>query len=378
MGPNGPLRVVVVGLGFGAEFVPIYRGHPDVSFVGLCDSDAGRASRLAETFGADRVYPSLDEVLADDSVDAVHLVTPLTEHGQQSIAVLQSGKHCASTVPMAVDEDELGQIVALERSTGLNYMMMETAVFTREFLQVKEMVRRGDLGSISFARGAHYQDMTGWPHYWEGLPPMWYATHAISPLLALLGTHATQTHCFGSGQLDAAEVPKYGNPYPAETAIFRLHDHAAALEVTRTLSRVSRSYTEAFSLYGDRAGFEWSQLDEDEAPLLFEMGEASASRHRPISVTRVVPQESGHLLPEALARFTREGVYGKDDHLSVAQGSGHGGSHPHLVHEFVRSIVEGRPSQVDAVTAARWTAAGLSAHRSAMAGGELVVVPSFD
>ena len=68
------------------------------------------------------------------------------------------------------------------------------------------------------------------------------------------------------------------------------------------------------------------------------------------------------LVPPALSEF--------------AQG-GHGGSHPHLVHEFVRSIVEGRPPAVDAARAANWTAAGLCAHESALRQGEGVPIPDF-
>jgi phage tail protein X len=48
-----------------------------------------------------------------------------------------------------------------------------------------------------------------------------------------------------------------------------------------------------------------------------------------------------------------------------------------MVHEFVRSIVEGRPSAIDAITAANWTAPGIAAHQSAMADGEAVEVPDF-
>jgi hypothetical protein len=56
----------------------------------------------------------------------------------------------------------------------------------------------------------------------------------------------------------------------------------------------------------------------------------------------------------------------------------HGGSHPHLVHEFVQSIVEGRTPRIDAVIAADWCAAGICAHESAVQDGELVRVPRFD
>ncbi|MCZ6677004.1 MAG: hypothetical protein O7E52_07115, partial [Candidatus Poribacteria bacterium] len=49
-----------------------------------------------------------------------------------------------------------------------------------------------------------------------------------------------------------------------------------------------------------------------------------------------------------------------------------------LVHEFIRSIVENRPPSIDVHTAANWTAAGTTAHQSAMQGGEKVVIPRFD
>ena len=84
------------------------------------------------------------------------------------------------------------------------------------------------------------------------------------------------------------------------------------------------------------------------------------------------------LLPPAIARFTQRGVYDETQtHLSFLQGGGHGGSHPHLVHEFVSSIVEGRAPWPDAITTAAWTAAGICAHESAMNGGARVEIPQF-
>ena len=71
-------------------------------------------------------------------------------------------------------------------NAGKNYMMMETAIYTREFLFVRELRDSGKLGRIQFMRGCHQQEMAGWPGYWEGLPPMHYATHAVSPCLALV------------------------------------------------------------------------------------------------------------------------------------------------------------------------------------------------
>ena len=64
-------------------------------------------------------------------------------------------------------------------------MMMETVVYSREYLFVKELYDKGELGRIQFLRGSHQQDMDGWPDYWPGLPPMHYATHCVSPCLAI-------------------------------------------------------------------------------------------------------------------------------------------------------------------------------------------------
>ena len=83
-------------------------------------------------------------------------------------------------------------------------------------------------------------------------------------------------------------------------------------------------------------------------------------------------------LPAEIAEFTTRGVYDdQHEHLSFVQGAGHGGSHPHLVHEFVRSIVEERAPAIDEVTAANWTSVGICAHESAMHGGARVAIPDY-
>jgi len=373
------LNVALVGLRFGAEFLPIYLHHPDVAEVTICDTDAGVLAGMGGKFGVKRRCARLEDVLDSKGIDAVHLVTPIPLHAGQTLAVLRSGRHCACTVPAATSIEDLRAIVAARKESGRKYMMMETAVYTRGFLLARDMLEGGGIGRIQFLRGAHYQDMENWPDYWMGLPPMHYATHAVSPLLALAGRRAAGVHCFGSGAMREELVARYGNPYPAETAIFRLEGENLAAEVTRTLFETARSYTEAFSVYGDKAGFEWQQLENEEDPVAFRMGPRQAGRGRSMTAERVSPPDRADLLPEEIARFTRRGVYDeKNPHLSFLQGGGHHGSHPHLVHEFVRAIVEDREPYSGAVTAANWTAAGVCAHQSAMAGGAPVEIPAFE
>jgi predicted dehydrogenase len=247
---HSKISVAVAGLGFGAEFVPIYKDHPDVAAVAVCDKNEERLKAVGEKFNIKRQYRTVDEVLAAKDIDAVHLVSGIPDHAPQALAVLKAGKHCACTVPMATRLKDLQAIIAAQKKSGKNYMMMETAVYTRQFFFARGLERNGEFGLIQFLRGAHYQDMECWPAYWMGLPPMWYATHAVSPLLCLAGARAVRVRCLGSGTMRKELQAQYGNPFPVETAIFELDKPGLSAEVTRSLFHCARPYMESFAVYG--------------------------------------------------------------------------------------------------------------------------------
>jgi predicted dehydrogenase len=377
---DNTLHVALVGLGFGAEFIPIYLHHPQVAALTICDPDAEKLAEHGDRYEVSRRCRDLEGILADDTIDAVHLVTPIPLHVEQQLAVLNAGKHCACTVPMATSLDDLRAIIAAQQRSGKNYMMMETAVYGREFLYAQELLASGALGKLQFLRGAHYQDDEGWPWYWKGLPPMWYGTHALAPLLALASTRAEKVHCFGTGTMREELVRQYGNPFPMETAIFQLAGTDVHAEATRSLFHLAREYQESFNAYGENAVFEWAQVGGED-PVLFHIApleESREGRGRAGWVERVTPPDYADRLPEPIRRFTRRGVYDESHaHLSFLQGGGHGGSHPHLINEFVQSIVAGRAPWIDAYRGADWCAAGICAHESALRDGEGVAVPSF-
>lgn len=378
--PSPRLDIAVVGLGFGREFLPIYARHPHVGRIGICDSDAARLAAVGDTHGIPDRFTSLDDVLADDRWDAVHLLTPVAQHARGVLAVLRAGKHCACAVPMATSLTDIREIIAAQQATGRTYMMMETSVYGREFLHVKDRHEAGDVGPLTFLRGVHMQDLDGFPTYWWGFPPMYYLTHALSPLLALSGARVDKVHCLGSGRLADELVRDYDNPYPLETGIFRLDRDDLAAEVTMSFFQTARGYQEGFSVYGRKLGFEWEQLT-GEGPAEFTMRPvAHGSRGRAADETRVDPAGRPDLLPPEIRRFTESCDYdpGTGAEQPVHVAAHHGGSHPHLVHEFVTAALAGRTPAVDPITAARWTAPGICAHESALRGGEAVTVPRFD
>ena len=134
---------------------------------------------------------------------------------------------------------------------------------------------------------------------------------------------------------------------------------------------------ESFVIYGEDACYEWQMEDED--PMLFEATPVVPGQTRKLTTSRPEPPDRRDLLPPEIApHTTRFKATSAHTHISFEQGGGHHGSHPHMVHEFVRSIVEGRSPRIDAVTAADWTAPGICAHESALRGGEEVEVPRFE
>ena len=77
---NGKLRVALVGVSFGAEFVPIYLKHPDVDSLVLVDTDRAQLDKIGDKFLLEERLTDFDAMLADETIDAVHLVTPPATH----------------------------------------------------------------------------------------------------------------------------------------------------------------------------------------------------------------------------------------------------------------------------------------------------------
>jgi predicted dehydrogenase len=367
------VNVAIVGLGFGAEFIPIYQLHPNANMYAICQRNAAKLDAVGDAFNVAVRYTEFTDLLKDPNVDAVHINSPIPDHGWMSIAALKAGKHVSCTVPMATTIEECKQIVELVRKTGLKYTMAETVVYAREYLFMKELLDRGELGKLQFLQASHQQDMDGWPNYWPGLPPMWYATHCVGPVSGLAGAPAEYVSCFGSGTIRKELQKHYGSPFAVETAHIKFQGTDLSARIIRSLFDTARQYRESIDVYGDKASVEWPLIEHE--PLVLHR----AKLPEPKIPKKVTAPDFAKRLPKAIRPFTTGGVYGagKKKHLSFTQGAGHGGSHPHLVHEFVSSLVEDRDPFPNAKQSANWTCVGLCAHQSALKGGAIVRLPAF-
>jgi predicted dehydrogenase len=363
------IRVAMVGLGFGAEFIPIYQRHPNAEVAAICRRNEHELNAIGDRFGIAARYTEYEKVLADPSIDFVHINSPIPDHAWMSLQALRAGKHVMCTVPMATTIEECDQICETVATTGRKYMMAETVVYSREFLFLKDLYQKGELGTIQYMAASHPQDMDGWPEYWERMIPMHYATHVVSPVLGLVNGLAEYVSCFGSGSIRDDLAKKSGNRFAVESCHIKIKDSDIAAHIWRFLFDTARQYRESFDVYGTKKSFEWA-LVEGKPHIL----------HTAKKPEHEIPEEIevpdfAYLLPEPIRPFTRS--IQDADHLSFIQGGGHGGSHPHLVHEFISALIDNRDPWPNAVTSANWTCVGICAHQSAVEGGKIVPLPAF-
>ena len=364
-------RGAMIGLGFGAEFIPIYQAHPNVEITAICRRNEEELNKTGERFGISKRYTNYEDVLADDEIDFVHINSPIPDHAWMSLRALDAGKHVMCTVPMATTIDDCRQIVEKVQQTGLKYMMAETVVYSREFLFIKEMYQRGELGKIQHLAASHPQDMDGWPSYWEAMIPMHYATHVVSPCLGLVEGLASRVSCFGSGTVRDDIAEKSGNRFAVESCHIQIKDSDVVAHIWRFLYDVARQYRESFDVYGTKKSFEWTLIEGE--PHVLHTAKKPEDK---IPETLEVP-DYAQRLPEPIQKFTLPAEIHDAEHLSFIQGGGHGGSHPHMVHEFALAMLEDRDPWPNAVTSANWTCVGICAHQSALKHGEVVELPEF-
>ena len=257
------INIAIVGLGFGAEFIPIYQRHPNANMYAICQRTKKKLNAIGDAFGVEKRYSDYQQLLKDPNIHAVHINSPIPDHAWQSIAALKAGKHVACTVPMATSIEDCKKIVDLVKQTRKKYMMMETVVYAREFLYIKHLYQKGDLGKIQFLQASHQQDMDGWPNYWPGLPPMWYATHCVGPMLALTRAIAEYVSCFGSGTIRKGLIKNYKSPFAVETAHIKFKNSDLSARIYRSLFDTARQYRESIDVYGSKKSFEWTLIEHD-------------------------------------------------------------------------------------------------------------------
>ncbi|MFO1499076.1 MAG: Gfo/Idh/MocA family oxidoreductase [Verrucomicrobiota bacterium] len=338
------VRVGLVGYGvcqFAAAFS--FQDHPNVEVVAVSDLIPERCSALARVCRCSRTYPSLEELVKDDRIDAVFVATDAPSHARHCLEVLRHGKHVASAVPAVFGSlEEAEQLLQAVRSSGLKYMMFETSCFHADLYAMRQIYQAGRFGRVAYAEGEYFHYMeepiASFQDWRVGLPPQWYPTHSNAYYIGVTGGAFTEVSCLGVPSRIPHLQPsrnRYQNPFGTEIALFRTSEGGAA--------RMAVSWDTPG--YGGEMGRVRGELGSFDGK--FDgLGKSLPNLKRPPLPPRV-------------------------------DAGGHGGSHGYLMNEFICAILEDRTPLIHVAAALNLTVSGIVAHQSALKGGELLKIPQF-
>ncbi len=192
------IGVAVIGTGFiGTVHVEALR-RIGVQVRGVLGSTPERGQARATALGVPRAYPSLDALLDDPSVDAVHVTSPNDLHLPQAKAVLAAGRHVICEKPLAMSATESAELVAAAAAAGL----VNAANFNIRYYPLNqhahEVVSAGDIGDVRLVTGRYFQDWllldTDWN--WRLEPDRGGALRAVGDI----GSHWLDLMGFITGQ----------------------------------------------------------------------------------------------------------------------------------------------------------------------------------
>ena len=343
------IRVGLVGYGachFGAAFG--FQNHPNVEVTAVSDLFPDRCAKLAEVTRCNKTYPSLEELVKDDRIEAVFVATDAPSHARHCIEVLKHGKHVAVAVPAVwgslEDAEKLFEAV---KQSGLKYMMFETSCFRENLYAMRQIYKAGGFGKLVYSEGEYWSGKTsgkGTPSYknWRvGSPPQWYCTHANAYYMGVTDGSFTEVSCLGVPGLNEDYQKgnnQYKNPFATEIAFCRTSEGG--------ISRMARCKGSTGKGYGGETGRV--------------RGEKGSYYEKYDGLVKDLPDYTRPPLPPGV------------------DAGGHGGSHGLLTDEFVSAILQDRKPLVDIVMALNMTVPGIVAHQSALKDGEWMKVPQFN
>jgi predicted dehydrogenase len=141
------LRIAVVGLGYwGPNLARNFAAIDGCELAWCCDPSAEARERAAARFPQTRVTGELAEALADETLDAVVLATPVPTHAEMAVRVLEAGKHCFVEKPLAQSVADAERVVAAADEGGRVLMVGHLLEYHPGVQRLKQLTDAGELG----------------------------------------------------------------------------------------------------------------------------------------------------------------------------------------------------------------------------------------
>ncbi len=150
------VRVGIIGCGgiANGKHMPALRSIPEAELVAFCDIIEERAQKACKDYGTEdaKVYTDYKELLKDETIDVVHVLTPNRSHSFITIDALHAGKHVLCEKPMAKTAAEARAMVAAAKETGKILSIGYQNRYRKDSMYMKAACEAGELGDIYFAQ----------------------------------------------------------------------------------------------------------------------------------------------------------------------------------------------------------------------------------
>ena len=370
--------------------------------VALCDRIAPRVKKIKALCNDDAILEYTDhrKMLADGGFDAVIVCTEPEYQAQLSCEVMETGKDVFSEVPVAYSLEDCWKLVVTAERTGRTYYLGEQMRHTPLMRYWQGIVRYGSLGSILFTEG-HYIHGVAADRFWLNpetgnlltweqalkvpnkvktrlwtIPhPILYGVHEMSPLLKVLDDRVVRVSCFSTGspnkRLKEVPFPCQDEEYPIpDMEVSLMHTAKGTIMRQAMSSSVKISENHWYHLLGTKGEVE-TRRGPDETGYSYFHPVPVLMEGVNVARTKVPWFYSQGRPPEVI-----QGV--NDDELSAeALASGHGGTDYFPVADFIRSLRDGTPPDIDVYQAVDTAAPCILAAKSCMESGACLSVPDF-
>lgn len=196
------VRVAVAGCGAISDVhLSVLAGISNAEVVAVCDPSTEARNRVAKKYKIDRAYENLTELLCNEKVDVVHVVSPAQTHAALSIMAMRKGCHVLVEKPMATTAVEAEEMVRVAREAGVRLSLDHNHLYDGVMIQARELLAQGAVGQVTYVeswygvglsadggnRVLSYDARNSWPYRMPGALYQDYISHPISLLTDVLG-----------------------------------------------------------------------------------------------------------------------------------------------------------------------------------------------
>lgn len=351
------LRVGIVGLRRGACFIGCFeKADENISVTAFCDTDESLLKKISEGKKDIKVFTKYEEFLKSD-LDIVVVAVPPPMHADFSIAALNAGKHVLSEVPPVNSLKETEKLVEAVKKSKKKYMLAQNTCYWPHIQAWKKIVKDGRIGQIMYAEAEYIHDLRnlitqqieeGNP--WRAkLPPIYYCTHSLGPLLTIMEDRCILAQGFKTEQTLYIHNSKKAAP-KMEVGIFKTEKGAVIKILVGFGMAKKSSHHHYYSIYGDKGCLETSRTGEEKTLAYFDD----------------IPGLSDMISIPLSSKY-------RDIHI---EGT-HGGAEFFMVKDFIDSVMYDKPSPIGVEKALSFSLPGICAHRSAVNNGGVIEIPIF-